>query len=85
MKKTLFQYCQDLTDENKQLKKQIEEIRKSQKITFDTLKLTDKAFAFAVDYLQNEYNENPASMEEVIKIMNYGEEFFLKKAEESLK
>ena len=48
--KTLEQKrIEKLEQENKQLKEQLEEIRKSQKITFETLLLTDKALELACE------------------------------------
>ena len=75
----------DLEQENKQLKEQLEEIRKSQKITFETLLITDKALELATNYCQKEIDGDGIGMQDIQAIYEIGTEFFINKAKESMK
>ena len=74
-----------LKQENKQLKEQLEEIRKSQKITFETLLITDKALELATIYCQREIDGDGIGMQDIQAIYEIGTEFFIIKAKESMK
>lgn len=88
----IAKYIEDLEQENKQLKEQLEEIRKVQKITFETLMQTDKELAIrekalelAVNYCQREIDGDGIGMQDIQAIYEIGTEFFINKAKESMK
>ena len=81
---TAYAYIKGQDEKNKELKEQVEEIRKSQKITFETLLITDKALELATNYCQKEIDGDGIGMQDIQAIYEIGTEFFINKAKEGI-